>query len=315
MKAAHTHDDDPDPDEGDDPGHEPGWMSIGALSRATGIAIGTLRSWERRYGFPEPQRLESGHRRYALDAVERLRLVKDALELGNRPGAVVAAPPEALQQLLGAVPAAGVGPPSLEGHLEALMATTLELDQEGLDRALQRAIDDLGVRRFVNGCAVPFLHEVGSAWIEGRLGVMHEHFASDRLKAALDQRRRGHGGAATVVCATLPGETHDLGLYMSSLLLALGGARVIFLGADTPTEDIAGAASQSAAPGVLIGSSAAAPSTAVVPQLAALRRLLPAPVQIAVGGTDKAPRGVTVLEDFAALEAWGAAIVHATVPS
>jgi hypothetical protein len=30
------------------------WLSIGALSKATGIAVETLRTWELRYGFPVP---------------------------------------------------------------------------------------------------------------------------------------------------------------------------------------------------------------------------------------------------------------------
>ena len=83
--------------EGDD---ERGWMSIGALSRATDIPIGTLRSWERRYRFPEPMRRESGHRRYLLDDVGRLRMMKQALELGNRPSAVVGASQEVLERCL-----------------------------------------------------------------------------------------------------------------------------------------------------------------------------------------------------------------------
>jgi DICT domain-containing protein len=40
-------------------------LSIGELARLTGVPAATLRSWEDRYGFPCPQRLEGGHRRYA----------------------------------------------------------------------------------------------------------------------------------------------------------------------------------------------------------------------------------------------------------
>ena len=39
-------------------------LSIGGLARATGVPAATLRSWEDRYGFPRPQRLAGGHRRY-----------------------------------------------------------------------------------------------------------------------------------------------------------------------------------------------------------------------------------------------------------
>ena len=40
-------------------------LSIGELARRTGVPAATLRSWEDRYGFPRPQRLGGGHRRYA----------------------------------------------------------------------------------------------------------------------------------------------------------------------------------------------------------------------------------------------------------
>ena len=39
-------------------------LSIGELARQTGVPAATLRSWEDRYGFPRPQRLAAGHRRY-----------------------------------------------------------------------------------------------------------------------------------------------------------------------------------------------------------------------------------------------------------
>jgi MerR family transcriptional regulator, light-induced transcriptional regulator len=38
-----------------------------------GVSPNTLRSWERRYGFPRPRRSPGGHRQYALNEVESLR--------------------------------------------------------------------------------------------------------------------------------------------------------------------------------------------------------------------------------------------------
>jgi len=38
-----------------------------------GVSPNTLRSWERRYGFPRPRRSPGGHRQYALTEVESLR--------------------------------------------------------------------------------------------------------------------------------------------------------------------------------------------------------------------------------------------------
>src|SRR3954471_22151088 len=51
-------------------------LAIKDVAERTGIAAGTIRMWEQRYGFPEPQRLPSGYRRYAPEGVETLRRVQ-----------------------------------------------------------------------------------------------------------------------------------------------------------------------------------------------------------------------------------------------
>src|SRR6476646_3530582 len=49
-------------------------ISIGELSRRTGVSPATLRMWETRHGFPTPIRLDSGHRRYDPGNVAGVRL-------------------------------------------------------------------------------------------------------------------------------------------------------------------------------------------------------------------------------------------------
>lgn len=44
-------------------------LSISGLSSATGVSAATLRTWETRHGYPRPQRLPGGHRRYPDTAV------------------------------------------------------------------------------------------------------------------------------------------------------------------------------------------------------------------------------------------------------
>jgi DICT domain-containing protein len=50
-------------------------LRIGELASRSGVAVGTLRMWEARYGFPAPVRLPSGHRRYGEADLERVRAV------------------------------------------------------------------------------------------------------------------------------------------------------------------------------------------------------------------------------------------------
>jgi DICT domain-containing protein len=50
-------------------------LTIREIARETGVSEGTLRMWETRYGFPEPERLPSGHRRYSEDDIAQVRRV------------------------------------------------------------------------------------------------------------------------------------------------------------------------------------------------------------------------------------------------
>src|ERR1044071_8168213 len=50
-------------------------LSIGAVVKATGVNEATLRAWERRFGFPAPEREPSGHRRYSEVDIDRVNAV------------------------------------------------------------------------------------------------------------------------------------------------------------------------------------------------------------------------------------------------
>ncbi|CAA9474891.1 MAG: hypothetical protein AVDCRST_MAG85-228 [uncultured Solirubrobacteraceae bacterium] len=57
-------------------------LAIREVAERTGIAAGTIRMWEQRYGFPDPDRTASGYRRYSDDDVESLRRVASFRRLG-----------------------------------------------------------------------------------------------------------------------------------------------------------------------------------------------------------------------------------------
>jgi MerR family transcriptional regulator, light-induced transcriptional regulator len=61
---------------------EPPGLSIGDIANRGGVAVGTLRMWESRYGFPAPERLPSGHRRYSERDLEQVQSVVMAREEG-----------------------------------------------------------------------------------------------------------------------------------------------------------------------------------------------------------------------------------------
>jgi MerR family copper efflux transcriptional regulator len=57
-------------------------LTIGAVARRVGVAIDTIRYYEREGLLPEPQRRASGYRNYGEGAVAQLRFIRRAKQLG-----------------------------------------------------------------------------------------------------------------------------------------------------------------------------------------------------------------------------------------
>lgn len=303
-------------------GAESVMLSIGALSNVTGIPVETIRSWERRYGFPRAERKPSGHRRYPISTVSRVRRIAQAIAAGYRPADVVPASERALDALLAAVPLdVEALPPSRTRHPRALgpsseeelaqhLKAVSDFDATRLQRTFDMEWARLGPVGFLERRAAPLLRRIGDAWASGELDVRHEHFASACLgdflrtvRSPLDDRARG----PMIALATLPGERHGLGLQMAAVVLALAGWRTLMIGVDTPVSQIAALAKEASI--AAVGISVVRPHRgAGGDTLPALRRRLRREIALIVGGagapSPSAGRGISVIRDLHALDRW-----------
>ena len=290
-------------------------VGIGALSTATGVPVSTLRTWERRYGFPQPQRTEGGHRLYAPETVDRLLWVQRALAAGHRPAQVLALSPPELQQLL---------EPTRIGFTDEVDGQSAEFDVfDGLERWLdavrhldERKLHDrfradwgsLGTVAFIEQRLAPFLVAVGELWSSGEIGVAHEHFASERARDFLVSVWRPLSAAHSsprVLCATLPGELHVLGLHMAACAVAVAGGHVIFIGSGAPVQDIERVVRDSDVNGVLLSVSRSMPRSDARMHLRALDHGLDRSIGRLVGGGG-APEGTSFAHasSLAAIPDW-----------
>jgi DNA-binding transcriptional MerR regulator/methylmalonyl-CoA mutase cobalamin-binding subunit len=298
-------------------------LSIGALARATGIAVETLRTWESRYGFPVPERKPSGHRVYPLDAVLRLRRIAEALARGHRAGQVVGASDEALDQLLDGTasphtgPAAGIPPAE---DLEGLLRLVTAFDAERLTHTLLADWGRMTPIEFLEERIAPLVGAVGGGWECGDLEIRHEHFLSERVGDLLRSLRlpfEERAAGPLVILTTLPGEGHGLGLQMAALLLASTGCRILNLGPEVPPAQIASLASDIGARAVGVSVSVATRGSATGAALRKLRARMPSRIALVVGG-DGAPRGQAGIEAVGSLrelEEWGTRLAAGRSPS
>ncbi|MDO9314126.1 MAG: MerR family transcriptional regulator [Burkholderiaceae bacterium] len=286
-------------------------LSIAAVERDTGLTKDTLRVWERRYGFPRPERDGSGERAYPLEQVEKLRIVKRLMDGGHRPGRLVPMPIEALTQLSAStvdVPRRMAGGNSIL-DLKSYLALIRSHDVDALRRLLLQTQMRIGLARFVVEVVVPLNTMVGDAWMRGQLEIFEEHAYIECLHGVLRKALGGIPEAAPldrprVLLTTLPGEPHSLGLLLAEALLALEGARVVSLGVQTPVWDISLAAVAHRSDIVALGFTGCMNPNQVVDGLTELRSKLPPAVELWVGGS--APvlhrRTVDGVMAFASLE-------------
>ncbi len=273
-------------------GRQPIMLSIAAVERDTGLSKDTLRVWERRYGFPQPERDAIGERQYPLDQVEKLRTLKRLLDAGHRPGRVVPMSASDLTQLTESTAAGRSAPqsatvePDLKGYLELLRGH----DVEGLRRQLVQAQMRLGLARFVIDVISPLNTLVGDAWMRGQLEIFEEHIYTESVHVVLRDAIRSAPGAVSadrprVLLTTFPGEPHGLGLLMAECLFVLEGARCVSLGVQTPVWDIVLAAAAQSSDIVALSFTGCMNPNHVVDGLSELRTKLPQAVEVWAGGS------------------------------
>ena len=162
------------------------------------------------------------------------------------------------------------------------------LERELLMGELRLDWTRLGPLRFLHEVAGPFMIEVGLAWRRGEIEVRHEHFTAACMSGLLHELRQPYDHTARgprIVMAALPGDLHDIGLLMAALVLAMRGRRILYMGADLPIEETARTSNSQHASAVAISVSNAFDGARAAAMLAQLRALLPANVELWVGGS------------------------------
>jgi methanogenic corrinoid protein MtbC1 len=259
-------------------------FDIAGVERETGIGKDTLRVWEKRYGFPVPERDDREERLYPQDQVDRLRLIKRLLDNGMRPVKVVSLEMTELNALVGQMPdETAQFSADLSGFIDLIkshQATELRV-------ALSRALLQQGMEDFLSKTISPLNRLVGEAWMRGEVRVFEEHLYSEQITHVLRDAittLRHTGDTPRILMTTLPGEEHSLGLLMAEATLSLRGAHCIMLGVQTPIQEIVLAAKAHQVDIVVLSFSAAIPVLQVKSGLQLLRGALPKKVALWAGG-------------------------------
>jgi MerR family transcriptional regulator, light-induced transcriptional regulator len=298
-------------------------LTIAAVERDIGLSKDVLRVWERRYGFPVPERDANGGRLYPADQVVRLRLIKRLMGQGHRPGRLLSMSLEELESL-SSMSSPTVPRPAECDDVSALVDLIRRHQADAYLQAIQQRLARQGLRQFVQDTVAPIADEIGVAWEQGRLQVFEEHLFTELTERVLRNAISSVPGGQTprILLTSPPHEQHVMGLLMVEALLSLEGARCISLGTQMPLVEIARAAAAYRVDIVALSFSAAFPARQVTNLLRQLREALPATTTLWAGGSGVrrmvAPDGVRVavtLDDgVTALAGWRSEHGESTAP-
>src|SRR5579871_1384947 len=294
----------------------PNSYPISAVAKLTGIPLDTLRAWERRYRAVVPKRAERG-RVYSEEQVQKLLLLRRAVEQGHSIGQVAALGDRQLRELLEKSSAITGGesasnPTDADAVLSPVLHALERFDYAATDREINRLAATMGSpRNFVHQVALPLMRTVGERWHEGKCSIAQEHMLTNLLTGVLASLVRTYSPSnppARVLLATPANERHAFPILAAAMLTAAGGLGAIYLGTDLPAADIVLAARKSEADVVLLSVSSP-PSSEVTDDLVCVASKAPRAVALWLGGPpelhlDRATAGSRwmVLPDFTALE-------------
>ncbi len=283
--------DGPDPARVTDPGGvDEVTLGVVAVARRLGVATGTLRTWDRRYGLGPGEHPTGTRRRYTAADLARLGVMRRLMLEGvaaaeaarvalatdvdgllatdpTGTGALPAPPDPGRRRVRGERTAAvrsgggrvvplGEAGPAARGLARAAMS----LDADACTSMIATGVRRRGVVATWDQLLVPVLAGIGDRWRSTGAGVEVEHLLSECIEAALRagvRARPARPGVRPVLLAALEPEDHRLPLVALSAALSEAALPARMLGPRLPQRALADAVARTGACAVFLWSQGA----------------------------------------------------------
>lgn len=230
--------------------------NVKAVVTETGLKPDTLRAWERRYGLPQPERSNGGHRLYSRRDVDTVLWLiarqEEGLSISHAVAMWEKLVVEGRDPLASAADHSRDEPDtSLSSALEAghpiaelrqrWIAACLAFDEPRAQRVLDQAFALYAAESVCFEVLQKGLAEIGQGWYEGNITVQQEHFASALAIRRLDALIMGtppptRPGRILIGCP--PEERHTFSPLFLALLLRRHGWDALYLGVNVPLEQM-----------------------------------------------------------------------------
>ncbi|HJO03635.1 MAG TPA: MerR family transcriptional regulator [Acidobacteriota bacterium] len=218
--------------------------SIKAAAMATGVNESRLRTWERRYGIPRPDRSAKGQRQFDDGDLMVIRRMSVLINSGVRAS-------DAAEVVLAEGPAEGPEPSTPKrAHplVDLLVQKALDLDAGWVARIVHDSIFSTGWAPTMERVVFPALSRLTRYWGEARTTLAHVRFTHELIRSeiAAEFVRLGQpeDSEHAVMLSCVEDDEYDVAAMSLALLLRLVDLPVMYLGRSVPCHDLIQAAKQ-----------------------------------------------------------------------
>lgn len=213
--------------------------TIKDLEKISGIKAHTIRIWEQRYQFLQPQRTETNIRTYSSDELKTILNVSLLNKYGFKISHIDKMSAEQMEEKILSLNQIDA---QKERVVNALIKEMVSLNMANFERQMDTYIGQKGIEKTIIEIIFPFMERVGILWITNHINPAQEHLATnvirqkiilgiEKLPPVLHYTKR-------IVLFMPEGEYHEIGLLYVHFLLKQRGFYVDYLGTNVPMVDL-----------------------------------------------------------------------------
>ena len=213
--------------------------TIKDLEKISGIKAHTIRIWEQRYQFLQPQRTETNIRTYSSDELKTILNVSLLNKYGFKISHIDKMSAEQMEDKILSLNQIDA---QKERVVNALIKEMVSLNMANFERQMDTYIGQKGIEKTIIEIIFPFMERVGILWITNHINPAQEHLATnvirqkiilgiEKLPPVLNYSKR-------IVLFMPEGEYHEIGLLYVHFLLKQRGFYIDYLGANVPMVDL-----------------------------------------------------------------------------
>ncbi|SFW66996.1 MerR family transcriptional regulator [Cellulophaga fucicola] len=215
-----------------------GSYSMSQVATLTGINAHTLRKWESRYSFIEPERTDTNIRFYTDELLRKLLNVSILQRNGFKISKIDKMSNEELHSNVTEV----LLKPIEGDELTALMLGLLEMNEREFIKIIDAQILSKGLLNAIKDLIYPFLNQIGVLWGIDKVMPAQEHFISNLIRqkviAAINALPLPDKNAPKIILFLPENEHHEIGLLLAQYIAKDLGWNVFYLGQHVPISNI-----------------------------------------------------------------------------